>query len=288
MPLPTIVSATVTITIASPAVISWAGHGLTAGTPVNFTTTGALPTGLVADGSAGSMFYVSSAGLHTNDFQVSTTRANADAGVSLNTSGSQSGTHTCSVSTGLFPRDSIDHAVTFPTSGPNITWNSHGLGVNDIVAFKYTAAPTGITSQDYYRVFSVVDANTIQISKNNPLLQGTTALTFSSAGSGTYGGLVRKSEMSSAALKCATVILAVPIVIENVVVGSQVRVADGSNNELYNATAATSTVSFTYKFAGTAYLTVRKAGYREFTTPFIVTSGVGGNTYVNQSVDGTA
>src|ERR1019366_8427140 len=38
----------VTISIASPAVISWAAHGLVVGTPLVFTTTtlGALPTGL--------------------------------------------------------------------------------------------------------------------------------------------------------------------------------------------------------------------------------------------------
>ncbi|UEM08245.1 hypothetical protein J4G43_025830 [Bradyrhizobium barranii subsp. barranii] len=41
-------SATVTMTIASPAVMFWAAHGLWDGTPIVFTSTGALPAGLTA------------------------------------------------------------------------------------------------------------------------------------------------------------------------------------------------------------------------------------------------
>lgn len=37
---------TVTISMASPGVVTWNAHGLVAGTPVVFTTTGTLPTGL--------------------------------------------------------------------------------------------------------------------------------------------------------------------------------------------------------------------------------------------------
>ena len=45
---------TVTITEAAPGVVSWAGHGFAAGTPVTFSTTGELPAGLVA----GTTYYV--------------------------------------------------------------------------------------------------------------------------------------------------------------------------------------------------------------------------------------
>ena len=38
--------ATVTISSATPGVVTWTGHGLVAGTPVSFTTTGTLPAGL--------------------------------------------------------------------------------------------------------------------------------------------------------------------------------------------------------------------------------------------------
>jgi hypothetical protein len=77
---------TVTVTIASPAVFSLTGHGFTAGDPVRFETTGALLTGL----STSTTYYVISAGLTADEFEVSTSVG----GAAVNTSGSQSGTHT--------------------------------------------------------------------------------------------------------------------------------------------------------------------------------------------------
>jgi microcystin-dependent protein len=77
---------TFTVTIASPAVFTLASHGLAAGDAVYFTTTGALPTGL----SANTIYFVISAGLTTNAFEVSAARG----GSAINTTGSQSGTHT--------------------------------------------------------------------------------------------------------------------------------------------------------------------------------------------------
>lgn len=79
-------SSVVTMTIASPCVVSWNNHGLEAGAPVVFSTTGGLPTGL----TAGTTYYVISAGLAVDDFRVSATRG----GSAINTSGSQSGVHT--------------------------------------------------------------------------------------------------------------------------------------------------------------------------------------------------
>lgn len=77
---------TVTITNASPAVVTWTGHGLVAGQPVVFSTTGSLPTGL----TAGTVYYVISAGLTANEFQVSATAG----GAAIDTSSAGSGTHT--------------------------------------------------------------------------------------------------------------------------------------------------------------------------------------------------
>jgi hypothetical protein len=90
--LPTIIyatasSSTVTITNASPGVVSWTAHGLSAGTRVIFSTTGALPTGL----TAGTTYYVISAGLAADSFRVSTSLG----GTAVNTSSAGSGTHTC-------------------------------------------------------------------------------------------------------------------------------------------------------------------------------------------------
>jgi len=79
-------SATVTISIASPAVVSWTAHGQVAGNRIVFTTTGALPTGL----TSGTPYYVISAGLTANSFEVSATVG----GAVVNTSGTQSGTQT--------------------------------------------------------------------------------------------------------------------------------------------------------------------------------------------------
>lgn len=79
--------ATVTITIASPAVVSWTGHGLAVGDVVRFYTTGALPTGLTANTN----YYVISSGFGSNSFRIST----SSGGSAVNTSGSQSGVHTC-------------------------------------------------------------------------------------------------------------------------------------------------------------------------------------------------
>lgn len=81
------VPTTVTVTIASPAVVSWTAHGLVNGTRIVFSTTGALPTGI----TAGTVYFVISAGLTANAFEFSTTLN----GSAVNTSGSQSGTHTC-------------------------------------------------------------------------------------------------------------------------------------------------------------------------------------------------
>lgn len=83
-------TATVTITNASPGVISWTAHGFPTACAVYFTTSGTLPTGL----SPTTTYYVSSAGKTANSFQVSTTVDNAIAGTSINTSSAGSGTHT--------------------------------------------------------------------------------------------------------------------------------------------------------------------------------------------------
>lgn len=77
---------TVTISVDEPAVITWTAHGLLAGQPVVFSTTGTLPTGL----TPGTVYYVSATGLATDTFSVSATPG----GAAIDTSGSGSGIHT--------------------------------------------------------------------------------------------------------------------------------------------------------------------------------------------------
>lgn len=90
-------NAAITITIATPAVVSLTAHGLVEGDTVRFITTGALPTGI----TAGTEYFVISAGLTANAFEIATIRG----GPAINTSGGQSGVHYLSI-----PLSNILHA----------------------------------------------------------------------------------------------------------------------------------------------------------------------------------
>lgn len=87
--------AIVTITIATPAVITHTAHAIPEGNMVAFTTDGALPTGIVS----GTSYYVHVVTADT--YNIATTRANALGGTYIATSGSQSGTHTGMENTGV-------------------------------------------------------------------------------------------------------------------------------------------------------------------------------------------
>lgn len=86
---------TATISIASPAVVTMTSHGGRNGMAVVFSTTGALPTGIVA----GTTYYLGNVTQNTANLYT-------DVGLTsiVNTSGSQSGTHTAKSATmiGLF------------------------------------------------------------------------------------------------------------------------------------------------------------------------------------------
>lgn len=79
---------TVTMTIASPCVVTLAAHGLQTGDSIYLTTSGALPTGL----SINTRYWVVK--VDANTFNLASSLANALAGTKINTSGTQSGTHT--------------------------------------------------------------------------------------------------------------------------------------------------------------------------------------------------
>jgi hypothetical protein len=81
-----ITPSTVTITIATPGVVTLNSHGLAADTRIILNTTGALPTGL----STNFTYFVRNP--TTNTFNLATTAG----GANINTSGTQSGTHTLS------------------------------------------------------------------------------------------------------------------------------------------------------------------------------------------------
>jgi hypothetical protein len=86
-------SKTITVNVSTPsaATINWAAHGLSAGDAVQFTTTGALPTGI----TAGTTYYVSINNLTADVINIADTQAHALAGTnSVVTTGTQSGVHT--------------------------------------------------------------------------------------------------------------------------------------------------------------------------------------------------
>ena len=131
----------VTISNASPAIVTEAAHGLTANKEVFFTTTGALPTGLTVD----VIYYVVGASITTNTFEVSATSG----GSAINTSSAGSGTHTLHVYThsGMSPIASINFAsgiTAAPLQRQTITLTTLGLPslANEIWVYTKFASST--------------------------------------------------------------------------------------------------------------------------------------------------
>lgn len=81
---PAVKTSSVTITVASPGVVTWTNHGLSTGTAIVFSTSGTLPTGL----TPGTTYYITSTGAST--FTVSATKG----GAAIDTTGSAGTGHT--------------------------------------------------------------------------------------------------------------------------------------------------------------------------------------------------
>lgn len=149
---PTVTKGTATITIASPAVITFNSHGLTFNDSIQFTTSGSLPTGI----SASTTYYVIAAGLTTNAFEISATLA----GSAINTSGSQSGTHTLFKTT---PISVGDNDTRVPTQGENdaLVGNNTDIAVG---TGNKLVTQTGLQHvAEQYAADSSVSANTITV-----------------------------------------------------------------------------------------------------------------------------
>jgi hypothetical protein len=130
--VPSTAAKTATISIASPAVITVTSTaGFSNGTPVKFSTTGALPTGIVA----GTFYYVIN--VTGTTFNIAATPG----GTAINTTGSQSGTHT---TTGII------FSATITTYGgpvlislvPDGTTNPAGIGGGSASTVVGTNAPS--------------------------------------------------------------------------------------------------------------------------------------------------
>jgi hypothetical protein len=151
-------AAVVTVSIAAPAVVTWAAHGMVANAPFSFSTTDTLPTGI----TAGTTYYVSATGLVAGSFQFSATAG----GASITTTGTQSGIHTA---------NPLPFACT-------VTWAAHGFASGAAVTFTTSGAlPTGIAVNTTYYVRNPT-TNTFE-------LGATAAATSSVVSSGTQSGV---------------------------------------------------------------------------------------------------
>ncbi len=135
---------TVTITIASPGVVSYTSHGLSTGDIVYLTTTGALPTGLTAT----TRYAV--VRIDANSFSLASTLANAHAGTSINTTGSQSGVHT--LYSGGLKFQNVDAKIPGKVSGNNDSAGYVGEFMRSTVT---SSSSSGVTAGQFGNVTSL-------------------------------------------------------------------------------------------------------------------------------------
>ncbi|TGQ19338.1 hypothetical protein [Mesorhizobium sp. M00.F.Ca.ET.217.01.1.1] len=145
---------TATISVGSPAIVTMA-NTFAAGQPIVFQSTGRLPKGI----TAGTTYYVIAAGLSGASFQFSATPG----GAAINTS---------------------NPTVTVSQASPCVvTEAGHGRAAGDAIQFATTGAlPTGLSVATTYFVKTVLDANTYTVSATS---EGA-AINTTSAGSGTH------------------------------------------------------------------------------------------------------
>lgn len=146
----------VTISQASPALITWQNHGLTNGRMVKFSTTGTLPTGL----NATTTYYVINASLTA--FNVSTTQG----GVGVNTTTAGTGTHTATALVNNL--DPVLNPTYWLNTGSTNRWKMFDKSVQ-----SQTTALGTFTTQIY--LADLVDlVATLNLTGNSIRLTGTT------------------------------------------------------------------------------------------------------------------
>lgn len=152
-------SATITMTIASPGVVTSASHNLNNGDVVFLSTTGALPTGL----TAGVGYYVVNKA--TNTYQLSLTSG----GAAINTTGSQSGVHTATLaSTIMTAWSSLDdtpltlsvYSSIFAGADPRPYYNARGIYMGAQAGLQTTSPIFTKTSGDFAFLYAL-DLNTV-------------------------------------------------------------------------------------------------------------------------------
>lgn len=234
-------SATATITIASPAVITTA-VAPPEGTPVVFTTTGALPTGL----TAGTIYYVAASPAPTlTTFSVAATPS----GVAINTSGTQSGIHTViiptvSTTSGSTTVTIVDttlgaqSSVSFSNGSPTIVTATSTPVQNSTVVFYGGSLPTGVTQGTVYYV-QPINSTAFNITT----LPNTLPASYVNTSSTGTGDMYAPNQIK----KDFSVYIETPISISNLILSGVYQVSSAQSNNYYNiytieaATKASST-----------------------------------------------
>lgn len=131
------------MTIASPCVVTWTGHGLEVDDRIEFTTTGTLPTGVVA----GTDYYVLTVTTDTFTF------AATSGGAAINSSGSQVLSHTCSAGSGKVRGVHIYEDVVYAfrdslTGTKQLMWKESSTGWRKVYLGRQISFTAGAGSID--------------------------------------------------------------------------------------------------------------------------------------------
>ncbi len=191
---------TVTFTSGTPGFVNRTGHGLLPGYQVSFTSTGDLPTGIIA----GDIFYVSPDDFTEDRFAISISKN----GIPVNLINTGVGVHSYIVE-GLARttlRENYDYidlsiwpAQPYANSGVDtctisigdpavITQVGHGLNEDDVVRFEVSfggSLPGGISAGRHYFVKNVLNDDTFTITEES--IPTSTEVRTTLEGSGTYG-----------------------------------------------------------------------------------------------------
>lgn len=290
---------TVSMTIASPAVVTL-GTALPANTPIIFSTTGALPTGV----TAGTTYYVYNPVGSTCNL-VSTLGGTS----AITTSGSQSGTHTAVTgvitavnSTYAYKATSADTAT---TAGSVTTTTSNGYGSKAVVPSPLTSAAFTASIATNQLTVSTVSSGTLYIGEvisGTGLPSGTTITAFGVGTTGLTGtytlsstcaaGTVDTTADSSTVtltVTSGTVALGQTITATNIPANTVIvsfGTGTGSSGTYYISTQATATAtgtpfantvtstSFTGNTSGTASFTGSASSGTTTLTAASVTGGI--------------
>jgi len=283
-------SQTVTITIASPAVIT-AAVAPPVGTPVVFTTTGALPTGL----TAGTIYTVFTQPTLTT-FTVTSNGSSA-----INTSGTQSGVQTLiiptvSTTSGSSTITIVDTvsgtqpSVSFTNASPTVITGTTAPIANTPVVFYGNSLPTGITQGTTYYA-QPLTATTFNLTNN----LNTGSYSYINTTSTGTGAMYVPNQIQNG----YSVYIKTPISISNLILSGVYAVQSFNSNAYYsvytiksssNATSTTylATVPLFTPTSGLATVTVTQANHSYQTgstvTFLVSTSNFGITVYGSYNV----